>query len=313
MDLEMVLNELSLQAPANNAQIARQRMSDLIATAREAAELGVKPILRTHSEFYNVVLASDYRLSDWVGDKNVAREEWQFILLSTKAPFLADIQNPQIEDRNLVSEFCYEGKPTEGLGIAFLLESLALSVSSEPRWESSSLVLEATWLEDDNNLNSEEVSVVHASRLEHVHGHIAWIQNRLRTSVRDGLDLWNRRSELFPSLSFCETVSKQVQFLGSGNPMLRQVVQRLLELEEYCRSWTAGSFNAGSLPTKTTPESETRLNKLRQQLTFRCPDGETRLFSWHVRMTGAGAWRLHFSVELGPGKIIIGYIGLKIE
>ena len=40
-------------------------------------------------------------------------------------------------------------------------------------------------------------------------------------------------------------------------------------------------------------------------------DGEKRLFSWHIRMT-PGAWRLHFH-PLKPTKIIIGYIGVKIQ
>ncbi len=272
----------------------------------------MKPILRTHSEFYATVLASDYSLSDWLRDKNVDREELRFILLSTKTPFLADIKNSEIEDRNLRSEFCCEGELSEGLGIAFLLESLALSVRSEARWELSSLVLKATWLEDDNDLYSETVAVIHASRLEHLQEHVAWIQNRLRTGVRDGFDLWNRRKELFPNLEFCEDVGKQMQSLYPGNPMLRQVVKRLFELEDYCKIWRDGAFNSDSFPSKATPESESRLRQFRQELTFKCPDGEKRIFSWHVRMTPR-AWRLHFFAELEPGKIIIGYIGPKIQ
>ncbi|MFB2835868.1 hypothetical protein [Floridanema evergladense] len=287
-------------------------MSDLIATARTAAELGVNSSLRTHSEFYATVLASNYSISDWLIDKNVDREESRFILLSTKTPFLADIQNADIEDRNLRSEFSCEGELVEGLGFAFLLEYLALSIRSEPKWDTSSLVIEVTWLEDDNNLSSEILTIVHASRLEHLQSHITWIQNRLKTGVRDGLDLWNRRSDLFSSLTFCETVGKQVQSLSSGSPMLRQIVKRLFELENYCKNWTSGSFNKDSLPCKVSPESDTRLQQFEQKLTFRCPDGERRIFSWHVRMT-PGAWRLHFSVESGPRKIIIGYIGPKIQ
>lgn len=312
MDLEIVLNELSLRTPAENVQTARQLMSNLITTARTAAELGVNPTLRTHSEFYATVLAPHYSLSDWLVDRNVDREESRFILLSTKTPFLADIQNSELETRNLLSDFYHDGESSQGLKIAYLLESLALSIQSEPRWESSCLVLEATWLDDEDNLNSEIITVFHASKVEHLQEHTAWIQNRLKTGVRNGLDLWNRRDELFPSLEFCENVSQQIQSLSPSNPMLRQIVKRLFELEDYCRSWTSGAFNPDNLPSKATPESETRLQQFRQQLTLRCPDGEKRIFSLHVRMT-PGAWRLHFSVELGPGKIIIGYIGSKIQ
>ena len=45
--------------------------------------------------------------------------------------------------------------------------------------------------------------------------------------------------------------------------------------------------------------------------TFLCPDGEERLFSWHVRYT-PGAGRIHF-LPLGPREgCLIGYIGHKL-
>ncbi len=57
MDLEMVLNELSFQTPVSDQQTARQLMSDLIGTIRQATASGVKRVLRT-SEDINT--ADDY-------------------------------------------------------------------------------------------------------------------------------------------------------------------------------------------------------------------------------------------------------------
>jgi hypothetical protein len=91
MDLEMVFNELSLRVFADNIQTAQQRMSDLVATARQASELGIKPIIRTHSQFYAASIARNYSLSDWLKDPSVNRDFQRFILTATKAPFLADI------------------------------------------------------------------------------------------------------------------------------------------------------------------------------------------------------------------------------
>ncbi|MEA5621294.1 hypothetical protein VB711_26165, partial [Cronbergia sp. UHCC 0137] len=91
------------------------------------------------------------------------------------------------------------------------------------------------------------------------------------------------------------------------------------ELENYCKNWREGAFNLDHLASKATPESDSRLKELKEKLTFECPDGKKRIFSLHLRMTGAGAWRLHFFPQLeicsklGTGKIIIGYIGKKIE
>jgi hypothetical protein len=133
----------------------------------------------------------------------------------------------------------------------------------------------------------------------------------IRTVKGQGMKANHRREDLFPNLVFCDDVYKQVQSLSSGNPILRQVTRRLFELEEFCKSWTHGGFDMDSLPCKASPESDSRLKQLKKELTFKCPDGNERVFSWHVRMT-PGAWRLHFSVELGLRKIIIGYIGPKI-
>jgi len=94
--------------------------------------------------------------------------------------------------------------------------------------------------------------------------------------------------------------------------MLGQVVRKLFELDELSKSWTDGALNLDNLPSKASPESESRLKKFRPELTIKCPDEKKRLFSLHVRMTYK-VWRLHFCTELGPGKIIIGYIGPKIE
>jgi hypothetical protein len=313
MDLEMVLNELSLRTPAADIPTAQQWMSDFLATIRTATAQGVKKVIRTQSGFQSTMLAPDYPVARWRNDNTVDREARLFFkTLISKAPFLADVLDVKLEDNVDLSEFKHKGIQASGLGIAYLLEILALSVASEECWDFNRLELELRQLDENGELIDEIVEIVHASCSNHVEEHAAWIQNRIRIGVINGSDLWNRREELFPNLEFCENVGKQMESLGTGNPMLQQVVKRLFELEEYCQRWTSGSFNPGSLPCKVSPESDSRLKQFRQELTFECPDGKKLIFSWHVRMT-PGAWRLHFSTELGPGKIIIGYIGSKIQ
>ena len=60
MDLEMVLNELSLLTPAPDIPAARARMSELIATIRQATALRVKKVIRTQSNLQSIMLAPDY-------------------------------------------------------------------------------------------------------------------------------------------------------------------------------------------------------------------------------------------------------------
>lgn len=313
MDLEMVFNELSLRTPATDIPTARKLMSDFIKTVLTATNQGVKKVIRTEYDLNNILLAPNYPLIRWRNDNEVQREERSFFrTLTSKAPFLIDITDLDIENSVNLSEFKHQGEQASGLGHAFLLDALAMSVKSEPRWDCSRLELAVRRLDENAGIIDEIVEIIHASSSNHVHENLVWIRNRIRTKVINGLDLWNRKEELFPSLIFCDDVGKQMQSIVPGNPMLRQIVKRLSELEVYCKSWKTGAFNADHLPCKVSPESETRLQQFEQELTFRCPDGVKRVFSLHVRMT-PGAWRLHFSTESGPGKIIIGYIGLKIQ
>lgn len=66
MDLEMVLNELSLRTPASDIQTARLWMSDLINIMRQAITQGVKRVLHTPGGFHHMLLAPDYPLAPYV-------------------------------------------------------------------------------------------------------------------------------------------------------------------------------------------------------------------------------------------------------
>ncbi|MCW6035527.1 hypothetical protein K4A83_04460 [Spirulina subsalsa FACHB-351] len=93
--------------------------------------------------------------------------------------------------------------------------------------------------------------------------------------------------------------------------MFGQVRKRLFELETAAKEWKGGAFDyLNTLPSKATPESESRLRQFTSRLTIPCPDGEQRLFSLHLRLT-PGAWRLYF-FPVQSAQIIVGYIGLKI-
>jgi len=312
----MVLNELSLETPVGDISTARKLMSELIQTLRKAKSLGVKPILRTHSNINNIELVCNYPIASWRNDKIVDLEERRFFRsLTLKAPFCEDALQ-EIQDKFYLSEVRHQGKLADGLRFALISYSLAVSLFSDIQWNTDFLELKVTELDENEQLTEYSEKIVHASRIIHVKQHTEWIKNRIENKLFDrqvdGETLWERRQEFFQNLIFCEQVEKQLQNLNIGNPILQQVKKRLLELEKYCQTWQTGAFNPNLLPSKTTPESDSRIQQFRQELTIKCPDGKERLFSWHLRMTPSH-WRLYFSEELGPGKIIIGYIVFKLE
>jgi len=307
MALDIILNELSLAPPAPDQLTARQCMFNFIQTVRGInSQTKSQSILRSQYDFYSTVLASNYSLRQWLNDHGVVREERQFIRsLATKAPFSEDIRDSDeiysIENNSGVCEFRYQGKPAIGLGIAYMLNTIAISLLSEACWDYSYLDLDVVSLEDDD----KEITIIHASRKEHVQSHIDWIKTRLNSNI-DGQALWNQKDELFPNLQFCDSVERQIQGLSIGNSMLEHVKSRLRKLQQYAESWTEDGFNSNKLSCSASPESEATLKQYSYERTFLCSDGRKRIFSWHVKLPSA--WRIHFYPEQ-PRKILIGYIG----
>ena len=304
MALEMVLNELSLQ-PAPNIHIARQWMSGFVQTIKTATAHRVSRVIRTQSGVYGIVLAANYPLQRWLNDPDVDLEMRRYVgRLTAKAPLLDGL--PDLCDRILDYEFRHDGREAHGLGVAHLLESLAVSLCSEACWDAPLVSLNAGWLNEAEMVEEAAVSVIHSSRPTHVAQHRQWIEDRLQSDVQDGDDLWVRRSELLPALVFCEATGQQVH--GLNSTMLRPVVRRLFELDAYCRRWTEGGFEPDCLPTRATTESQATLEQYGNTRTFLCPDNVERVFSWHVRLTPL-AWRIHFYPDPATRTIIVGYIG----
>mgnify|MGYP001611860214 CR=1 FL=1 len=156
-----------------------------------------------------------------------------------------------------------------------------------------------------------QVSVKHASQDIHVTQNKQWIQERLKEEIRDGQELWKRRTELFPSLEFGNSVEKQLCDLQTGNSHLSFVIRILFELENYCKTWTQGHFDMTHF-SNVSPESEATLNQYSDERTFRCPDGQTRLFSLHFKIS-LKAWRIYFYLQTPNDKVIVGYIGRHLR
>jgi len=313
MSLEMVLNELSLQELAGTVQVARQRMQDLIGVLQAASTHGMK-VLRTHDDLNYMYLAHEYPVVRWRNDEEVDREARRFFRrLQTSFPLLTDIDGNKLLDKHIRSQFFHHEQEAQGLGVAFLLNALAISLRSHACWGKSHLELTLVELDDDSDLSDETpITVVHASSREHVHSHVEWIKERIRRetqlSIYDGVELWQRREELFPDLQFCPTVEGQLLGVLHGHVLLQSLMKRLHDLESYCINWQGGPFALQEMGCKTTTESAATLEQYSQEHTFCCPDGLERLFSWHVRLTPV-AWRIYFFPDEHRRQLIIGYIG----
>ncbi|NJN97348.1 MAG: hypothetical protein HC875_26330 [Anaerolineales bacterium] len=193
MNLEMVFNELSILPPnVDDIPTAQQRMSELVKTLRMATVSGFKRVLRadrTNKQFQDIILAPDYPIARWRNDHQVDKETRLFFTaLTIQSPLLAEIQNPEIESEDLHSEARFEDQLARGLGIAYLIDGLAISFNTSPKWNISQLELQILRLEDNGEDIVNEVDFVHhASSSTHIQENTDWIKARL-----EGDDLWLR-------------------------------------------------------------------------------------------------------------------------
>lgn len=313
MDLEMVFNELSARNLAPDISTAQKWMSELISTMLEAKRCGLKGI-RTQADFHAMVLAENYPLASWRNDNEVNREERTFLrTLATKAPLSVDIPNREIKIKveNPDCELSLEGSQAEGFKFAYYLETLAISLNSESLWNSSHINLELIQIDEDGELTEENVEVIHGSQKSHVIEHADWIKNRLQSELLNGMELWNRRDELFASMQFCHVGNKQLRRLRTGEKKLELVLEVLSILNKCAQNWQAGYFSLEGYPFEESGESKPTLNQYWRERTFLCPDGEERLFERHVKLKECN-WRIHFFPEVKTKKVIIGYVGIHL-
>jgi len=306
MKPELILNELSLRPIAPTVFQARARMFTLVQTITAATSSGAKRSLRHDISDFD--LAPSYPLSKWRNDNEVdrdARSYWKN--LETKYPLENDLA--EIADKALGYEFFLNESEAKGLGYVWLTDSIALSLANTERWDVTSLDLEMRYLDEEDGLIHAVEPIRHASQRAHIQHHALWLKSINRIQIESGEELWQNRAAVFPHLAFCDVVEDQLRELRPPE-MLKQVLQWLDRLNDYCSAWQHGSFDHHMISgNNISPETQMTMDQYGlSHRTFRCPDGERREFSWHCKLA-LQAWRIHFVHELGPGHIVIGYIG----
>ena len=191
MAMKVVLNNLSLLCPVRDRGIARKLMTELISVISTAQIFGAEKTLRTQDNLYDLILSPGYPIASWLSDPQVEREERLFLTskLDIKMPLLLHIMDGKIREKESLADFKFENEPSYALGIAHLLNALAVSFHSDRKWDSKTLEIEVTQLQNQDKLgsitteiilNTSMETLVHASQRKHVLEHKEVIQYRLR-------------------------------------------------------------------------------------------------------------------------------------
>jgi hypothetical protein len=291
--MDPLFNEPSVKPAAANRQEARGRMVGILEVLLLMPGKGLGKSLRTSESFYLLPLAPDYAVNDWLNDSEVERDHLSFFLgLAAKSPFIQD-SDPVPPDHPHDAEVNCHGEAHAAFLAAYELDAPLVSFNHSP-WSSPELPATVTLLDDEAELIEEAVTLTNFSKRDHFDDHAPWFARR--NAAADPADLWARREELFPSLTFCADVESQLHSLISIIPLIQR---RLKDLQEVAARQQA--FDPGSFATTCRPTSGATFDQYGSRYDFRTPNGTTKRCGWHLLLPEGR--RIYFSTDYTIGHI----------
>ncbi|MBK8434469.1 MAG: hypothetical protein IPL28_25665 [Chloroflexi bacterium] len=238
-NIYVVFNELSTSADFRPSTATKHEANQWLFEFNKLIKLAEQENLaglRTYHHPAQIYLTAEYTLRDWLQDDEFS---WE-LRLSVEEKFarLSRIQEfPENQQGNPLLEYLYQGHPAHGLGAAHQLESLAISLpTGNEHWQTDTIALfcrEFVELEEGEDFAEQESEpqVGHISQPAHLQQQKVWIEERLKTSVRNGRDLLQKAATLYPHLIFCAEAQKQIKELKANDALFRKIVNRLLTLK----------------------------------------------------------------------------------
>ena len=237
-----------------------------------------------------------------------ARDQSLFLLkLTEKAPLLSGL-GPDVTDRFQRCETTTlprnDGAP---LVLCAITDAIAVGLPSEPVWDRGRLPVDFLELLPDGTCADAHEEIDNLARSAHAGPIIERHRSRLRRLCLDAADLWDRREELFPHLSFGLDVEGHLAELNPG--LLSTLVNRLADLHDSAAAWPDAGGAEPPWTCRVTDESKSvkETPKWRDARRFRSAAGEPLLFLWHARF--GKAERIHLRFDASKSEIEIGYVG----
>jgi hypothetical protein len=170
--MDLIFNEISANYLANSEHEAKQRMQNLLDVCKKAKENGFSN-LRVERQFDSERLKERYSIVDWLNDRSVLPTQKSFFLSYRRFPYIEEsdesAETTFIEKSYFLDEadeLRFNGKLTEGLAVAYIYDTLAMSFPVNEVWEKNDIKL----IERENEIE-RTVKVRHVSLLAHFEAH----------------------------------------------------------------------------------------------------------------------------------------------
>ncbi len=304
MTAYLVFNELSITTGAANPSTGKEYLDGLAEILLDSRISG-KKVFVTPSLFTQLQICKGYSIGLWLKQFSPEDNDKRLrikMLVDRCVRYDECIPTGDLESKDV--EYTFVSEIAQGLSTAVLVDGLALSVLSAPQWDSAKLRISKSWIEA-GDVETRNLDVLHACRAIHLDQHSEWLRQIKTPLPINGQQLCSQMEFLFPRLDFCDSVKDQVKNLGGDGRNFRAVMRGFWDLQKYCESWSGGGFDIHAL-SNASGESEPTLVRYSNERTFRCPDGEFRLFDWHLKR---GDIRIYFFDFPNEMRLLVGYAG----
>lgn len=174
--MDFIFNELCMQDFAPDIHSGKSSMGNLLQVCKKGNELGMSR-LAVRPDFYNQILLEGYRIMDWLNDTTVSKILKDLLLGIVRQPYIDD-NDTLIEERFILSNAYLSNEEetiVEGLAIAYLYKTIAISLYSSERWNVDEINLKFS----EAGYDDQTVKVNHASQVTHIEKNRDWIVSRI--------------------------------------------------------------------------------------------------------------------------------------
>ncbi len=227
-----------------------------------------------------VELANGYTVANWLSDTNPDRKRF-LLTIASKYGFPAEVDEA-LRDRFHVSEFVLSQRAeaasedrveAKGLGTAFLLAGVGVSLRSEDQWSRIRIPLRHTWFDEACQERTDDVEALNLSVFSQVASLSGLLLEQSRRDLRGNpLTLADRKHECFPHLAFGRDVDGQLKSLPHA--ILPVVIGKLVTLDDASRAWRLDSTMTSPQLPQCHPESESTMQQFGDQRMFQDPKGD---------------------------------------
>ncbi|HEX8548919.1 MAG TPA: hypothetical protein VF691_18280, partial [Cytophagaceae bacterium] len=174
--MDFIFNELSFKDSCADIHGGQLIMENLLQVCKQGRELGMSR-LAIRPDFYEQSLLDGYSIRNWLNDQTVRKSFKDLMLSIVRHPYI-DNNDTSIEEEFVSSYFYLTNKETssvEGLAVAYLYRTMAISLYSSEAWNAHQISLNFS----KEGYDGQTVKVNHASLTPHIEQHKDWIASRI--------------------------------------------------------------------------------------------------------------------------------------